>query len=158
MPTIKIETQIKAPAYRCFDLSRDVDLHLASTRQTGETAIAGKTSGLIELNETVTWRARHFGVWQNLTSKITVMERPLFFVDEMVDGAFKSFRHEHHFFEAGVFTNMTDVFIFESPFGILGKIANALFLKQYMANLLIKRNAIIKQFAENGELQNKDHA
>lgn len=155
MPFIQIKTHIKAPIEVCFDLSRSIDLHLESTKQTGEMAIAGKTSGLIALNETVTWQARHFGVWQTLTSKITEMEPPVFFADEMVEGAFKSFRHEHYFAESNGYTRMTDIFTFESPYGILGQIANVLFLKQYMSNLLVKRNAVIKQFAEQQLKANK---
>ncbi|RKR83952.1 ligand-binding SRPBCC domain-containing protein [Mucilaginibacter gracilis] len=148
MPSIRLETPINAPIELCFNLSRNIDIHLASTKQTQETAIAGKTSGLIELGETVTWRARHFGVWQTLTSKVTEMEEPFFFADEMVHGAFKYFRHEHHFIEYNGCTLMTDVFIFESPLKILGKLANALFLTRYMTTLLATRNSIIKHLAE----------
>jgi hypothetical protein len=74
---IEISTQINASLERCFDLSRSIDLHIGSTKQTGERAIAGRTSGLMELGETVTWRAKHFGVWQNLTSKITDLSTPI---------------------------------------------------------------------------------
>jgi ligand-binding SRPBCC domain-containing protein len=155
MPTIQLKTRIKASVQVCFDLSRSIDLHIESTRQTGETAIAGKTFGLIELNETVTWHAKHFGIWQTLTSKVTEMEAPRFFADEMVKGAFKSFRHEHYFEDSNGYTLMTDVFVFESPLGILGMIANMLFLKQYMCNLLMKRNNVIKEFAERDLNTNK---
>jgi ligand-binding SRPBCC domain-containing protein len=148
MPTIELITQINAPIEKVFDLSRSIDLHIESTKHTGERAIAGKTSGLIELGETVTWRARHFGIWQNLTSKITEFQYPYLFVDEMVSGAFKSFRHEHHFSQVDQHTIMKDVFEFESPLGILGKLANWLFLKRYMTNLLETRNAAIKKAAE----------
>jgi len=40
-------------------------------------------SGLIGMNDSVTWRAKHFGVYQKSTSKITEFERPNYFVDEM---------------------------------------------------------------------------
>ena len=93
MPRIEITTHIHAPIEVCFDAARSIDLHMESTKHTGEQAIAGRTSGLIELGETVTWRAKNFCIWQTLTSKITEMDRPNYFVDEMVDGAFHSFRH-----------------------------------------------------------------
>ena len=89
MPFIDIETTIKAPIERCFDLARSIDLHQISTSHTNETAIAGTTSGLIGLNETVTWEATHFGVRQQLTSRITEFEYPNLFTDEMVKGVFK---------------------------------------------------------------------
>lgn len=148
MPIIHLSTQIYAPKQLVFDLSRDIDLHQESTKHTGERAIAGKTSGLIGLGESVTWRAKHFGIWQNLTSKITEMDHPHYFVDEMQQGAFKSFRHEHVFEEVNRDTLMTDRFDFESPLGWLGKLANELFLTKYMTKLLIIRNEIIKKVAE----------
>ena len=149
MPVIITHTEINAPIDRCFDLSRSIDLHKISTKHTKEEAIGGVTSGLINLDESVTWRAVHLGVSQTLTSKITAFERPFFFVDEMVYGAFKRFHHKHKFeFKDGV-TRMTDHFDYESPFGILGKIIDFIILKRYMANLLAKRNQTIKEFAES---------
>ncbi len=150
MPTILLTTTINAPADICFDLSRSIDLHKISTAHTNEEAIAGTTSGLINLDETVTWRAKHFGVYQTLTSKITAMQRPDFFVDEMVQGAFKSFKHEHRFLETDGITNMMDKFTYTSPLGVLGKLADVLFLEQYMTQLLLKRNEVVKEFAESG--------
>ncbi|MDB5122916.1 MAG: hypothetical protein JWP94_1045 [Mucilaginibacter sp.] len=148
MDRIELTTSINAPIERCFDLARSIDLHLESTKQTSEKAIAGRISGLIELGETVTWRAKHFGIWQNLTSKIAVFDYPNSFTDEMVDGAFKSIRHEHLFYPANGGTLMKDVFMFESPLGIFGRLANFLFLRRYMANLLKTRNQVIKAAAE----------
>ena len=149
MPCIKIETTIHAPVQRCFDLSRSIDLHQISTIETKERAIAGKTSGLIGLNETVTWQAKHFGITQKLTSKITVFNSPHYFVDEMVKGAFKSFKHEHHFEEINGQTQMKDRFDYTSPLGILGKLFDKLILEKYMFKLLEKRNQVIKEYAES---------
>jgi ligand-binding SRPBCC domain-containing protein len=148
MARIELSTHIDAPIERCFDLARSIDLHMASTKQTGERAIGGRTSGLIELGETVTWRARHFGLWQTLTSKIVEFDYPNSFTDVMVKGAFKSLRHEHHFRALQGQTTMTDIFVFESPFGMLGSIANVLFLERYMTKLLEERNRVIKETAE----------
>lgn len=138
MPRIELQTEIKASRNIVFDLSRSIDLHKISTEQTNEQAIAGKTSGLIGMNESVTWRAKHFGIYQNLTSKITEFDRPKYFADEMVKGAFQEFKHEHHFAELNGGTLMTDFFENKSPFGILGKMADNLFLKKYMTDLGIR--------------------
>jgi ligand-binding SRPBCC domain-containing protein len=147
---IVLHTTINAPLEVCFDLSRSIELHQISTKKSEEKVIAGKMSGLISLHETVTWKARHFGLWLQLTSKITEFKPPDFFVDEMVNGPFKSFRHAHIFEEKKGQTIMTDRFEFQSPLGILGKIVNVLFLKSYMKNLLIERNKVIKEYAECG--------
>lgn len=149
MPKIILKTEIKADKYIVFDLSRSIDLHKISTKQTNEKAIAGKTSGLIGMNESVTWRAKHFGFYQNLTSKITKFDRPNHFTDEMQKGIFKSFEHDHIFTEFEGKTLMKDIFDYESPFGFLGKLADKLFVKKYMTELLSERNRIIKMFAES---------
>jgi len=149
MATIILDTIINASIENVFDLSRSIDLHMESTKQTGEQAIAGRTSGLIALGETVTWRAKHFGIWQNLTSKITDYNYPTFFADEMVSGAFKSFRHEHCFSVVENGTLMRDKFIFESPLGVSGKLFNWLILTRYMTKLLLERNRVIKLAAES---------
>ena len=148
MPKIELKTIINAEKHIVFDLSRSIDLHKISTSHTNEEAISGKTSGLIGLNEWVTWRAKHLDFYQELTSKITYFEYPDYFADEMIKGAFKSFRHEHHFEQIGEKTSMLDIFCYDSPFGLFGKLADILFLKNYIKELLLKRNAIIKEFAE----------
>ena len=148
-PRIELKTEIEADRNIVFDLSLSIDLHKISTEQTNEEAIAGKTSGLIGINESVTWRAKYFGIYQKLTSKITEYDRPNYFADEMVKGAFAEFKHEHNFAESNGGTLMTDFFDYKSPFGILGKLANKLFLKKYMTELLTKRNRIVKEFAES---------
>ncbi|MFK7812667.1 MAG: cell division protein [Maribacter sp.] len=149
MPKIHLETKIKADINIVFDLSRSVDLHIISTSHTNEEAIAGKTTGLVEVNDSITWRAKHFGVMQELTSLITEVEKPRYFTDEMVKGAFKRFRHEHIFSVENGVVLMKDVFDYDAPFGFLGKLANSLFLKKYMTELLEKRNLTIKEFAES---------
>lgn len=151
MPAIRLSTTIQAPREVCFDLSRSIDLHMISTARTGESAVAGRTSGLMSPGETVTWRARHFGVWQTLTSWITTYDRPAFFVDEMLRGAFQSFRHEHRFETSGSMTLMHDTFTYTSPLGFLGRFADLLFLEKYMRRLLEERNAVIREYAESGK-------
>jgi ligand-binding SRPBCC domain-containing protein len=150
---IDITTQINAPMQRVFDLSRSVDLHAASTAQTGERAVAGVTSGLMSLGQEVTWRARHFNIWQCLTSRITAFDPPTHFRDSLVRGPFRRFDHDHFFSQLGEITIMRDVFDFQSPFGILGRIADYLVLTRYLRHFLTTRNATIKEAAETDDWQ-----
>jgi len=149
MTTIHLITKIKAPIQTVFDLSRDIDVHQRSTFQSNEKAIAGRTSGLIELNETVTWKGKHFGYYLKHQSKITEMESPNYFVDEMVHGHFKSFRHEHTFVSQNGITVMIDFLQYETPFGIFGKLFDHLLLQKHLTDFLLKRNEILKDLAEN---------
>jgi ligand-binding SRPBCC domain-containing protein len=148
MSSIHLTTFIASPTKRVFDLSRSISLHKISTAHTNETAIAGVTSGLINKNESVTWQAKHLFKTRQFTSTITAMESPVFFVDEMTKGDFKNFKHQHHFKEVKNGTIMIDIIDFESPYGILGRIVNKIYLKKYIETLLFKRNGVIKAYAE----------
>jgi hypothetical protein len=85
---IRIEetTLIDAPMERCFDLSRSVEVHLHANVHCGEQALAidGVRSGLVGLSEQVTWRAQHFGIWHNVTTKTTALNSPCYFQVTMV--------------------------------------------------------------------------
>jgi ligand-binding SRPBCC domain-containing protein len=148
MPKIHLKTLIKAPAELCFDLSRSVDVHMESTSGSRERAVAGVTCGMMELDDTVTWEAIHFGICQRLTSKITAFDRPRMFVDEMLRGAFNHWQHMHLFESREDGTLMIDEVDYASPLGILGRMVDAVFIKDYMTRFLIVRNDYIKNLAE----------
>jgi ligand-binding SRPBCC domain-containing protein len=144
----RLETRIDAPIERVFDLARDIDLHARSMAASGEEAIAGRTSGTIGLSETVTWRARHFGRWWTLTSRITVVEPPTRFADEQASGPFARFEHTHTFKPIAGGTLMTDDWDHTAPLGPLGWLADRLLLGRHMRRLLETRNAALKAEAE----------
>lgn len=151
MPKIKLSTDINSTLEICFDLARSIGLHKISTAQTNEEAMAGKASGSIGLNETVTWKAKHSGLVFQLTSLITAFDKPHFFVDKQIKGLFKTMIHEHIFEQAGNKVVMLDTFEFHSPFGIFGKLFNTFFLTNYFKKLLYERNQIIKEYAESAK-------
>jgi ligand-binding SRPBCC domain-containing protein len=148
MAVIRIVTTIAAPVERCFDLARDIDFHTRSLAGTGERAVAGRTTSLIELGESVTWEARHLGFRQQLTVEITAFDRPAHFRDEMTAGAFRSFTHDHRFEEQDGVTVMTDEVVFRSPLGPLGWLVDHLFMTGYLHRLLAGRCRAIKREAE----------
>ncbi len=150
MVSIEQCIQIAAPIQRCFDLSRSIEVHLLGTEQSGEQAVGGVTTGVIGSNEFVRWRARHFGIRQHLTSRITAFDPPGYFQDTMVEGAFQFMQHDHFFRALSEnSTNMTDRLTFAAPLPILGPIAERLFLRSYMERFLRRRNSILKQVAES---------
>ena len=147
MPTIHLTTFIAAPVERVFDLSRNISLHKISMQQTGEMAIAGITSGLINKDDTVTWKAKHFFKTRFFTSRIIEMKPFENFTDKMIRGDFVSFQHQHFFKPVENGTIVIDIILFESPYGWLGKIVNKFFLTAYIEKLIIKRNDVIRQYA-----------
>ncbi len=133
-------TRIAAPVEAVFDLARSIDAHLQSMAASGERAVAGRTSGLIEVGETVTWQATHFRLPFRLTSRIVEMDRPRWFVDEQVRGPFRRLRHEHAFRADGNATVMDDHVEFDAPLGPVGRVVERLVLARYMRRLIEERN------------------
>ena len=154
MAYIRLETFVNALIELCFDLSRDLDVHMASSGQSGERAVAGVTSGMVKLGDEITWEATHFYVRQRLTSRIVAFEQPHMFVDQMLQGPFKFWRHKHLFEACNSGTLMIDEVNFASPFGVLGRIVDMLYLENYMRNFLLRRNAHIKMVAEKQQMAN----
>ena len=149
MPRIELTLLVAAPQSRCFDLARSIEAHVQSTTATGERAIGGRTTGLLGLGDEVTWRARHLGFSQDLTSRITAFERPLHFRDSMVRGAFARFDHDHYFESVNGDTLLRDVFDYRAPLGPLGWLAERLFLTAYMRRFLLTRMRALKALAES---------
>ena len=141
---------MRAPVERCFDLARSIELHQASTGATEERAVGGVTAGLIGAGETVTWEARHFGVRQRLTSRITAFDRPHHFRDSQVHGAFRRFDHDHWFTAERGATRIRETFDYDAPLGPLGWVAERLFLTRYMHRFLRARLDVVRDVAESG--------
>ena len=155
MPIIKHHEFIKASPELCFDLARNVDVHTQTTSHTKERAVGGVTTGLMEKGDSVTWEAVHLGIKQRLTAKIVEMDRPRMFVDVMVKGAFQSFVHTHTFEQKEDGTVMVDHFHYTSPLGVIGRLADWLFLEKYMTNFLVRRAKALKDLAERRYIEGR---
>jgi ligand-binding SRPBCC domain-containing protein len=148
MPFIHLTTFIAAPRERVFDLSRSVSLHKASMKHRGEKIVDGTISGLMNLDDTVTWTAKYFFRQRRLKIKISKIQPPEFFIDEQAEGDFKMLKHEHYFKSIENGTIMIDQFHFETPHGIFGRLLNKVYLENYMTKLLQQTNKTIKEAAE----------
>ena len=152
----EIRTTIAAPVEAVFDLSLDIDAHMASMSDSNERAIAGVTSGLIGLGEEVTWRARHFGIPFTMTSRVTEFDRPNRFVDEQQRGPFRRFHHEHLFEPADGGTVMVDRISFDAPVGPIGRVVERLVLDRYLKKLIAQRGRHITAEAERRHRPDRD--
>lgn len=148
MTTLKIITIYNAPIEKVFNINRDIDIHQQSASKTKEIAIAGRTSGLINKNEKVTWKGKHFGIYITHQSIISEMIFPTYFVDEQLKGHFKSFKHQHFFEQKENHVEVTDFLEYATPFGIFGKVFDVILLKNHLTNFIIHRNAILKKLVE----------
>jgi ligand-binding SRPBCC domain-containing protein len=148
--TFTLQTVVKAPPGRVFAASLSIDDHLASMATSGEQAIGGVTAGRIGLGQSVTWRARHFGISWTMTSQITELDEPNRFVDAQLRGPFKAFRHEHSFRPITDGTEMLDNITFRAPLGPLGWIAERVLLSWYLPHLIRQRNDYLMTSLERG--------
>lgn len=151
VPIIELITSIDAPVERVFDLCRSVDAHVATAGATGERPVGTVTTGLLGPGDRVTWSARHLGWRWQVTSQIASFDRPRHFRDSMVSGVFLRFDHDHEFDQRGTTTVVRDVFDFTSPWGLLGRVADALVVTRHMRRFLECRMRGLKQIAESEE-------
>lgn len=63
-------------------------------------------------------------------TEITHVQEPYYFVDEQRFGPYSLWHHQHHFRELQEGVEMTDIVSYKIPFGILGDLANALFVRK----------------------------
>ena len=69
----------------------------------------------------------------------------------MLRGVFRRMEHHHYFEQSASGTTMRDVFSFQSPLGILGRITDFLFLTRYLRSFLVERHRAIKAAAESDD-------
>jgi ligand-binding SRPBCC domain-containing protein len=149
MPVITCDTRIEAPIDLCFDLARDVEIHCETAADTRERAVPpGKTAGLLELGDLVTFEATHLAIRWRLTARIVQMERPHCFVDQMERGPFAFLRHRHEFSEITGATLMRDVMEWRSRCGPAGACVDAVLLRRHLRRFLASRGTRLKQIAE----------
>ncbi|HTR30630.1 MAG TPA: SRPBCC family protein [Puia sp.] len=87
-------------------------------------------------------------------TEITQVEQQKYFVDEQRFGPYRFWHHQHHFRAVNAGVEMTDIVHWRAPMGILGNVANRLFLRERVEGIFAYRfqkvNAIFKSAtAEN---------
>lgn len=150
MPTIRHEIHVRAPAGRCFDLTRSVELHADSSPEIGARAVGGRRTGLSGPGDWTRWSARFCGLRFRLTTQVEGFDRPTQFVDRQTRGLLRRFEHVYRCLPApdgGCV--LSDALTIEAPFGPLGRLLEALYLTRRMDVLVRRRLERIKAVAED---------
>jgi ligand-binding SRPBCC domain-containing protein len=151
MGSLRLETLIPLPLERCFDLARSVEVHCATAAFTGERVVQpGRTSGLLERGDLVTFEARHLGWRRRLTAEVVELDRPRWFADEMRRGAFGWLRHEHEFEPADGGTLMRDRLDWRVPGGPFGAVIGRLLVTPHMRWFMLTKQTNLKRYVEAG--------
>lgn len=83
--------------------------------------------------------------------RVSRLEEPSLLVDETLDGPFRRFVHEHRFEDLGDGrTRLTDHVEYELPFGRLGRLADALFVRRLMGPTFRHRQRRTRELLEAG--------
>ncbi len=151
MAKIHVTTFVKAPAKRVYDLSRSVNLFQISSSTTFINFLEGPISGLINENDKVVYQAKHFKRSRDLTLKIISVNIPDQITIQLLMKGFINFQHNLYFKAIKNGSFIIDVIEYETSFGLIGKLLDKIFIKNYISKLLLHRNEIIKQYAETAK-------
>ncbi len=154
MITVRHEVRIRAPAERCFDLARSVDLHVDSATAIAARAVGGKTHGLSGSGDETKWSARFCGVRFAMTTRVEDFATPTGFGDRLTRGLLRRFEHAYRFkAQPDGGCTMSDELTIEAPFGPLGRLAERFYLSRRMLTLVRRRLEYIRRVAEGGDWQ-----
>lgn len=67
-----------------------------------------------------------WGIPVKWVTEITHVNEPFYFVDEQRSGPYAIWHHEHHFQETETGVRMTDRLFYKVPFGLAGRLADAM--------------------------------
>lgn len=76
-------------------------------------------------------------------TEITHVHEPYYFVDEQRFGPYAMWHHQHHFKEVDGGVEMTDEINYAIPFGIIGELANRLFVARQVSAIFDHRFTVL---------------
>lgn len=108
---------------------------------TGNTGTEKMYPGMI-----ITYKVSPFaGIAMDWMTEITHVQDYAYFVDEQRVGPYAMWHHQHKIeaIEGGVL--MTDIVTYQPPLGILGAVANTLFIKKQLQQIFDYRNSALER-------------
>jgi ligand-binding SRPBCC domain-containing protein len=98
----------------------------------------------------INYELRLYGMpvrWKTLIEEFVPND---FFLDVQTSGPYRSWRHRHVFLDAPGGTEMRDRVEYEMPFGVLGTMTRAVFVRRSLDSIFDHRNAAIAQVLSGG--------
>ncbi len=87
------------------------------------------------------------GIKMTWVTEITHVEHEKFFVDEQRVGPYSMWHHQHHIQEIPGGILMEDIIDYQPPMGLLGDIANSLFIARQLEEIFTyRKKAVEKRF------------
>lgn len=90
-----------------------------------------------------------FNIKLNWMTEITQVDQEKYFIDEQRFGPYQFWHHQHHFKEIAGGTEMRDILTYGLPLGILGKLANGIFVEKKIREIFeFRRKKVIELFGD----------
>lgn len=94
----------------------------------------------------ITYKVSPFpGFTTNWVTEVTQVQSKSYFIDEQRFGPYRMWHHEHHFEMRGNHLLMTDRVSYKLPFGVLGRLAHFLFVKNQLKRIFSFREKILEK-------------
>jgi ligand-binding SRPBCC domain-containing protein len=93
----------------------------------------------------IDYRIRLYGVPVRWRTRIERFEPGVAFSDIQLKGPYRSWHHRHTFTDVPGGTRMDDVVDYEIPFGVLGRVARAIFVARSLERIFDYREKIIDE-------------
>jgi ligand-binding SRPBCC domain-containing protein len=107
--------------------------------------ITSGKAGKMYPGQIITYKVSPFpGFTTNWVTEITHVSDQSFFVDEQRFGPYKMWHHEHHFELQNDGVLMTDRVSYKLPFGFLGRIAHAIFVRKQVMKIFYYREVCLE--------------
>ncbi|MCX7736847.1 MAG: SRPBCC family protein [Candidatus Kapabacteria bacterium] len=90
------------------------------------------------------------GIPVNWVTEISHIRKPYFFIDTQLSGPYKLWHHQHIFKEVDNGIEMEDIVHYKLPFGILGNIANFLFVSKQLEGIFNYRKKVLSEIFKGG--------
>lgn len=108
--------------------------------------ITSETPGKMFPGQIITYKVSPFpGIRTSWVTEITQVSERLYFVDEQRFGPYRMWHHVHLFAEQNGGVLMTDRVSYKLPYGLLGRMAHSLFVKNQLRQIFIFREAYLSQ-------------
>lgn len=146
---ISTETLLDAPIKEVFDFFSKAENLEQLTPKTLKFKILTPLPIEMRMGALIDYKIKIRGVPMTWKTEISIWEPGNRFVDRQLKGPYKQWIHEHRFISEGSKTRMFDTVDYVLPFGPLGQILHALFIRREVEGIFRYREIAINQWLAN---------
>jgi ligand-binding SRPBCC domain-containing protein len=126
--------------------SNPANLQVITPEGMGFTIISKHHGEVMYAGQLIEYKVRPLaGIPLYWMTEITQVKDRAYFIDEQRFGPYSLWHHQHHFKEIPGGVEMTDIVHYKNPLGVLGRIANALFVKNKLKTIFDYRYTKVEE-------------